>query len=169
MGMHGSLHINPYYGKTSNTGVLAHFESVLPFGPTIVYNVPPWTAQDIQPCVIEEIAKVPNFAGVKECIGNSRITGYSKQGLAIWSRSDVTMHSMYGRIWQMWFIYCCLRGILHTRPWVVVVQAPFNHNYKILIYIQGVIVVEELIWPQLSFLILVQAMEWRQTVYEFES
>lgn len=49
VGMHGALHINPYYGKTSLDGLVSHFDSVLPTGPTIIYNVPSRTGQDIPP------------------------------------------------------------------------------------------------------------------------
>lgn len=40
VGMHASLQINPYYGKTSETGLLHHLNSVLDEGPGIIYNVP---------------------------------------------------------------------------------------------------------------------------------
>lgn len=92
MGMHGALHINPYYGKTSNKGLVKHFESVLGMGPTIIYNVPGRTGQDISPSVIEEIAGSPNFVGVKECMGNERIGEYVAKGLTIWSGNDDQFH-----------------------------------------------------------------------------
>ena len=38
--MDAALQINPYYGKTNRAGILAHFNAVLDYGPTIVYNVP---------------------------------------------------------------------------------------------------------------------------------
>ena len=40
VGMDAALHINPYYGKTSETGVLRHFKTVLEEGPAMIYNVP---------------------------------------------------------------------------------------------------------------------------------
>ena len=40
VGMHAALQINPYYGKTSLDGVMAHFTAVMHEGPTIIYNVP---------------------------------------------------------------------------------------------------------------------------------
>ncbi|KAF9616923.1 hypothetical protein IFM89_032993 [Coptis chinensis] len=49
VGMHAALHINPYYGKTSLDGMVSHFEGVLSMGPTIIYNVPSRTCQDIPP------------------------------------------------------------------------------------------------------------------------
>lgn len=46
VGMHAALQINPYYGKTSLDGVMAHFSAVMHEGPTIVYNVPSRTGED---------------------------------------------------------------------------------------------------------------------------
>ena len=63
--MRAASHINPYYGKTSHEGLLLHFKSVLSMGPTIIYNVPGGTGQDISPLVIKKLAKSPNFAGIK--------------------------------------------------------------------------------------------------------
>lgn len=40
VGMDAALQINPYYGKTSLDGLMAHFTAVLHEGPTIIYNVP---------------------------------------------------------------------------------------------------------------------------------
>ena len=73
VGMHASLQINPYYGKTSVAGLLRHFGAVLREGPAIVYNVPARTGQDIPDAVIDELGTHPNFLGVKECTGNDRI------------------------------------------------------------------------------------------------
>ena len=56
-GMHGALIINPYYGKTSPAGIIFHLEQVMDLGPSIVYNVPSRTAQDITPDIMLELAK----------------------------------------------------------------------------------------------------------------
>jgi len=87
-GMDAALQINPYYGKTSETGLKEHFQRVLELGPTIVYNVPGRTGQDLQPNFIEELAKHPNLVGVKECAGNERMEHYEKNGIACWSGND---------------------------------------------------------------------------------
>eukprot|EP00475_Leptophrys_vorax_P032848 TRINITY_DN5120_c0_g1_i2.p1 TRINITY_DN5120_c0_g1~~TRINITY_DN5120_c0_g1_i2.p1 ORF type:complete len:386 (+),score=-4.61 TRINITY_DN5120_c0_g1_i2:205-1362(+) len=99
VGMHAALHINPYYGKTSHDGILSHFKVVLPMGPTIVYNVPGRTGQDMPPAVIEALAAHENMAGVKECAGNERIalyTGGDKgakgKGIVCWSGNDDQFH-----------------------------------------------------------------------------
>jgi len=80
-GMDASLLINPYYGKTSNRGIIMHLESGLKFGPAIIYNVPGRTGQDIKPEVIMQIAGHKHFAGVKECMGHERIKALSDQGV----------------------------------------------------------------------------------------
>ena len=87
-GMHASLQINPYYGKTSPTGLKEHFQRVLELGPAIIYNVPSRTGQDLPPELIRELAKHPNLLGVKECAGNERIAAYEKEGIACWSGND---------------------------------------------------------------------------------
>ena len=87
-GMDAALQINPYYGKTSETGLKEHFQRVLELGPTIVYNVPGRTGQDLQPNFIEELAKHPNLVGVKECAGNDRMEHYEKNSIACWSGND---------------------------------------------------------------------------------
>eukprot|EP00238_Polyblepharides_amylifera_P009825 CAMPEP_0196580648 /NCGR_PEP_ID=MMETSP1081-20130531/29804_1 /TAXON_ID=36882 /ORGANISM="Pyramimonas amylifera, Strain CCMP720" /LENGTH=352 /DNA_ID=CAMNT_0041900571 /DNA_START=81 /DNA_END=1139 /DNA_ORIENTATION=- len=93
VGMHAALQINPYYGKTSRTGLITHFDRVLEEGPAIVYNVPGRTGQDIPDDVMLYLAQNPNFAGVKECTGNDRIKAYADKGLTCWSGNDDEAHS----------------------------------------------------------------------------
>jgi len=88
MGMHAALQINPYYGRTSDKGVLEHFKAVLEIGPAFIYNVPGRTGQDVTPDIIEPLSTHKNFIGVKECTGNDRIAYYEKQGIACWSGND---------------------------------------------------------------------------------
>nr|DAD33766.1 TPA_asm: hypothetical protein HUJ06_012617 [Nelumbo nucifera] len=92
VGMHAALHINPYYGKTSLEGLVSHFEAVLSMGPTIVYNVPSRTGQDIPPSVIHTVSQSANMAGVKECVGNDRIKEYTDEGVVVWSGNDDQCH-----------------------------------------------------------------------------
>uniref|UniRef100_A0A0D3FTG0 4-hydroxy-tetrahydrodipicolinate synthase n=1 Tax=Oryza barthii TaxID=65489 RepID=A0A0D3FTG0_9ORYZ len=92
VGMHAALHINPYYGKTSIEGLISHFEAVLPMGPTIIYNVPSRTGQDIPPAVIEAVSSFTNLAGVKECVGHERVKCYTDKGITIWSGNDDECH-----------------------------------------------------------------------------
>jgi len=87
-GMDAALQINPYYGKTSDAGLREHFKRVLDFGPSIIYNVPGRTGQDLLPELIEEMAQHPNLIGVKECAGNERMAHYESKGIACWSGND---------------------------------------------------------------------------------
>ncbi|XP_061339636.1 4-hydroxy-tetrahydrodipicolinate synthase, chloroplastic [Gastrolobium bilobum] len=92
VGMHAALHINPYYGKTSLDGMVSHFHCVLSMGPTIIYNVPSRTGQDIPPHVIQSLTESANLAGVKECVGNDRIKQYTGNGIVVWSGNDDQCH-----------------------------------------------------------------------------
>ncbi|MED6125130.1 4-hydroxy-tetrahydrodipicolinate synthase, chloroplastic [Stylosanthes scabra] len=92
VGMHAALHINPYYGKTSLNGLISHFNTVLPMGPTIIYNVPSRTSQDIPPQVIQTLAQSASLAGVKECMGNDRVKQYTDNGIVVWSGNDDQCH-----------------------------------------------------------------------------
>ncbi|KAJ0438657.1 4-hydroxy-tetrahydrodipicolinate synthase [Helianthus annuus] len=93
VGMHAALHINPYYGKTSLEGMVSHFKCVLPMGPTIIYNVPGRTGQDIPPSVIQSLAEnTTNLAGVKECVGHERTEQHTKKDITVWSGNDDECH-----------------------------------------------------------------------------
>jgi len=87
-GMHAALLINPYYGKTSEQGIIAHLTKSLNVGPAFIYNVPGRTGQDMQPNIIETLSEHDNFIGVKECAGNERIDYYEQRGIACWSGND---------------------------------------------------------------------------------
>lgn len=87
-GMDATLQINPYYGRSSFPGVTEHFHKVLDIGPSIIYNVPGRTGQDLTPELIEPLSKHKNFIGVKECNGNERIAYYEARGIACWSGND---------------------------------------------------------------------------------
>lgn len=92
VGMHAALHINPYYGKTSMEGLVQHFNSVLSMGPTVIYNVPSRTGQDVPPEVIHSLSANSNLAGIKECMGNNRIKQYTDEGIVVWSGNDDECH-----------------------------------------------------------------------------
>ena len=94
VGMDAALQINPYYGKTSDKGLLKHFNSVLDIGPSIIYNVPSRTAQDIIPENMFKLAEHPNFIGVKECNNKYRIKTYSENNIFTWSGNDDECHEL---------------------------------------------------------------------------
>ncbi|KAL8111220.1 hypothetical protein AgCh_019071 [Apium graveolens] len=57
-----------------------------------VHNVPGRTGQDIPPRVIHNLARNPNLAGVKECVGHGRVDQYTKNGIVVWSGNDDQCH-----------------------------------------------------------------------------
>eukprot|EP00933_Yihiella_yeosuensis_P067615 TRINITY_DN72545_c0_g1_i1.p1 TRINITY_DN72545_c0_g1~~TRINITY_DN72545_c0_g1_i1.p1 ORF type:complete len:315 (+),score=86.12 TRINITY_DN72545_c0_g1_i1:67-1011(+) len=92
LGMDASLLINPYYGKTSDSGIVMHLEAGLAYGPAFIYNVPGRTGQDIKPDVIMKIKEHKHFIGVKECMGHERIKELADKGVLCWSGNDDQMH-----------------------------------------------------------------------------
>ena len=69
VGADALLAVTPYYNKTTQKGLIAHFgasaKSVkLPF---ILYNVPSRTNLNIAPETLGELSKTENIVGVKEC------------------------------------------------------------------------------------------------------
>ncbi len=65
------LSITPYYNKTNERGLIAHFEAVADAAkcPVILYNVPSRTGMSISISAIESLAKHPNIIGIKEASG----------------------------------------------------------------------------------------------------
>ncbi|EMS49361.1 Dihydrodipicolinate synthase 1, chloroplastic [Triticum urartu] len=117
VGMHAALHVNPYYGKTSTEGLISHFKEVLPMGPTIIYNVPSRTSQDIPPPVIEALSCYSNMAGVKECVGHERVKCYTDKGITIWSGNDDECHDSrwkYGATGVISVASNLVPGLMHS-------------------------------------------------------
>ncbi len=71
-GADAALIISPYYNKTNNAGLLAHFNAIADSAdiPIILYNVPSRTGQNVPLEVISELAKVENIVGIKEASGS---------------------------------------------------------------------------------------------------
>ena len=66
------LVITPYYNKTSDAGLLAHFTAIADQSPIpiILYNVPSRTGMTIPIQVLERLAKHPKIIGIKEASGD---------------------------------------------------------------------------------------------------
>jgi len=62
------MYATPYYNKTSQRGLVAHYTEIAKNVelPIIVYNVPARTALNLQPKTLAEIAKLSNIQAVKE-------------------------------------------------------------------------------------------------------
>ncbi|MBR0514263.1 MAG: 4-hydroxy-tetrahydrodipicolinate synthase [Clostridia bacterium] len=67
-GADAQLVVTPYYNKTSQEGLIAHFHAIADAAtlPVIVYNVPSRTGLNMGPEALADICKHPNIIGVKE-------------------------------------------------------------------------------------------------------
>ena len=68
----GILLVTPYYNKTSQLGLIKHYEAICGCTdlPAILYNVPSRTGMNIELNTYEQLAKIPNIVGIKEASGN---------------------------------------------------------------------------------------------------
>ena len=88
------LMVTPYYNKTSQAGLVAHFTAMAEAGgiPVIVYNVPSRTGLNIAPETALELSKHPLINGIKEASGNisqvAKIAQLCGDELNIYSGND---------------------------------------------------------------------------------
>jgi len=94
LGAQGLLVVTPYYNKTSQRGLIAHYTAVADAVniPIILYNVPSRTGLNMLPETIATLAEHPNIAGIKEAGGNiSQIAETARlidRRMAIYSGND---------------------------------------------------------------------------------
>ncbi len=71
-GVDALLSVTPYYNKTSQTGLVRHFNTIADATnlPVILYNVPSRTGTCIAPNTYLELSKHPNIVATKEASGN---------------------------------------------------------------------------------------------------
>ena len=88
------LMVTPYYNKTSQAGLVAHYNYVADRidAPIILYNVPSRTGVNMLPETCAELAKHPNIIGLKEANGDIGSVVKTKHlcgdDLAIYSGND---------------------------------------------------------------------------------
>ena len=76
LGVDGLLQVTPYYNKTTQKGLVAHFGAIADAVniPIILYNVPSRTGVNISIPALKELAKRDNIVAIKEASGNISYT-----------------------------------------------------------------------------------------------
>lgn len=94
LGVDGLLVVTPYYNKSTPSGLLKHYGQIAGAVdiPVIAYNVPSRTGVNISCQVCQELAQIPNLAGIKEASGDLskilRIIAENGNRLPVWSGND---------------------------------------------------------------------------------
>lgn len=73
IGVHGALHVVPYYNKPPQEGLYQHFAAIAQAQqgfPILLYNVPGRTGQNLSAATVVKLAEIPNIIGIKEASGN---------------------------------------------------------------------------------------------------
>ncbi len=72
LGVDGLLLVSPYYNKSTQAGLIAHFTAIADAVdiPCILYNVPGRTGVNILPQTVLALSSHPNICAVKEASGN---------------------------------------------------------------------------------------------------
>lgn len=93
-GADGVLIVTPYYNKTTQKGLIAHYTAIAESIniPIILYNVPSRTGMSISPETCYELSKVKNIIGIKEASGNfsniAKIASLCPDDFDIYSGND---------------------------------------------------------------------------------
>lgn len=94
LGADALLLVTPYYNKTTQKGLIAHYTAIADAvdKPIILYNVPSRTGVNIQPETLLELSKHPMINGVKAASGNisqiMKVHALCGDNLNIWSGND---------------------------------------------------------------------------------
>lgn len=94
IGVDGALIVTPYYNKTTQDGIIAHYTEIAKQTslPIILYNVPSRTGVNILPKTCQELAKIENIVAIKEASGNlsqvAEIANLCGENLNIYSGND---------------------------------------------------------------------------------
>lgn len=94
IGADGLLVVTPYYNKTTQRGLIAHYTAISEAVkiPIIMYNVPGRTGVNILPETCLELSKINNIVAIKEASGNlsqvAKIASLCRENLTIYSGND---------------------------------------------------------------------------------
>lgn len=94
LGADALLLVTPYYNKTSQSGLVKHFNTIINAAkiPAILYNVPSRTGVNIEPETVLHLTENPYVVGIKEAAGNisqiAKIANLCKNRIAIYSGND---------------------------------------------------------------------------------
>lgn len=94
LGADALLHVTPYYNKTSQRGLIAHFTAIADATdlPVILYSVPSRTGVNIKPETCRILSAHPNICALKEASGNisqvAQIKALCSDALDIYSGND---------------------------------------------------------------------------------
>ena len=94
VGVDGALIVTPYYNKTTQAGLVAHYKAISDNTnlPVILYNVPSRTGVNITPETCLELSKIDNIVAIKEASGNlsqvAKIASLCGDNLHIYSGND---------------------------------------------------------------------------------
>lgn len=94
VGVDGALIVTPYYNKTTQEGIVAHYEAIEKETnlPIILYSVPSRTGVNILPKTCQELSKLKNIVAIKEASGNlsqvAEIANLCGDELNIYSGND---------------------------------------------------------------------------------
>lgn len=94
VGADGILIVTPYYNKTTQKGLVAHYTAIANAVtlPIIMYSVPSRTGVNINPETCLELSKVENIVAIKEASGNlsqvAKIASLCRDNLTIYSGND---------------------------------------------------------------------------------
>ena len=93
-GADGILVVTPYYNKTTQQGLIAHYAEIAKSVklPIIMYSVPGRTGVNIAPETCKELSKIENIVAIKEASGSisqvAKIASLCQDDLAIYSGND---------------------------------------------------------------------------------
>lgn len=94
LGVDAVLLVTPYYNKTTQAGLIAHYKLIADNIniPIILYNVPSRTGVNINPETCLELSKISNIVAIKEASGNisqvAQIANLCGDNLHIYSGND---------------------------------------------------------------------------------